>query len=180
MKIENNIIIILGQRGAGKTLLSTIFWLDYNIIYSNYTLEYTKNKKKVIKYDRIEDILSLSYREEKRLVILDEWGVNVNSRESMKEFNIALWKFIFLSRKVNCDFVFIAQYDFTIDKYIRYSADYNIIARWRNGNNNLEYDIYKVDWVNEKWSYIKTIELDLDIYNSLWIKYNTLEKSILL
>jgi hypothetical protein len=33
---------------------------------------------------------------------------------------------LFLSRKKNCDLIFIAQLDFSIDKYVRYMANANL------------------------------------------------------
>ena len=176
--IENKVILILWQRGNWKTMFASLLSLEYNykIIYSNYTL-HTPGKKNIM-YEYIDDILSLRYSKDKKLIIFDEWWVNLNSRQSMMEANIKIWQMIFLSRKINADFIFITQFKFTIDKYIRYSSDYQIIMN-RTGE-TFQADIYKTAEQSENWIYIKTIQYTLQDYINSGVVYDTLEKSILL
>lgn len=57
---------------------------------------------------------------------MDESGVNINSRRSMSEQNLEISKLTFLSRKINCDLIYIGQIEGSIDKNIRDIATFTI------------------------------------------------------
>jgi len=147
--LQNYVFLILGQRWAWKSMFASCLAKDYSEVWCNYDL-----RIKGVKVNIFRDysfIRNLKFENYKRLIILDEWGINFNSREFMREENRAIWKLLFVSRKFNFDFIFISQYDFTLDKYIRYSADYMFFLKKRMIKNKfyIEVNKYRID--NKTW-----------------------------
>ena len=143
--LQNNVYIILGQRWSWKSLFASCIARDYKEVFVNYQLKIPGVKVNIFR--EYEFLRSLKYKEEKRLIILDEWGINFNSREFQRQENKMIGKLLFVSRKYNFDFIFISQYDFTLDKYIRYSADWLFFLKkrfiWKEYW--IEINKYKVD-----------------------------------
>jgi predicted AAA+ superfamily ATPase len=83
--LQNNVYIILGQRGAGKSLFASCIAKDYKEVFVNYNL-YVPGVKVNIFRD-YTFLRKLEYKEEKRLIIVDEGGINFNSREFQREEN---------------------------------------------------------------------------------------------
>jgi len=177
MILQNNIYTFIWKRWAGKTMLSSIWWSfdEYKYIFCNYELTY-KNKK-VIRfkdfdlYKKIdEDDLS------KKLLIFDEWGINVNSRNFQSQMNKLLSFFIFISRKYNIDIIFITQDFETLDINIRRQTDYLIKVEWWLPK-YIQYSIYNIEkWFpkNIRWTYTIDALKVLDLLN---IKYDTRDLS---
>jgi hypothetical protein len=175
MKLINKVFLILWQRGVWKTSLATCIATDgYSKVLANYTIEWLTNFEKYEDYDIFK---KLTFQKNKWLVIFDEWGLNLNSRESMSEKNRLLWKLIFVSRKLNYDFIFITQYDFTIDKYIRFSADYYFWV-FRKSDWVSEIQVYTNNPMNNKIKLINIYTFEyLKFLKFKGVKYNTLEIS---
>lgn len=130
--IQNKIIVILGDPGKGKTLISSYYTYWYFInnrnIFSNVDYFYQKKEYWPVNYriSTIGDLEKIEFQKEKGLIVMDESGVNINSRRSMSEQNLEISKLTFLSRKINCDLIYIGQIEGSIDKNIRDIATFTI------------------------------------------------------
>ena len=141
---------------------------DYDEIFCNYNLRI--KWKKVNIFRDYGFLRNLKFEEKKRLIILDEGWINFNSREFMRDENRAIWKLLFVSRKFNFDFIFISQYDFTLDKYIRYSADYMFFLKKKIKNKKyyIEVNKYRID--NKTWK-----DFFIDSYDFNGLEYMKLK-----
>lgn len=179
--IKNKIITVYGDPGSWKTLISVFFvayfylcWVDR--IYSNVEYKY---KGRVIgkSIKDIKDIERIKFSEVKGLVILDEWGLNVNSRRSMSNDNMEYGKLGMLWRKKNVDIIIIAQLDYSIDKYFRdlsFASLYMDSFFVKKDYLSFEATIFKKDYLVGK----KEFDLFYLIQNTFF-EYNTLEESLI-
>ena len=182
MILDNYIFLIHGERGSWKTMFATLFaYLEnYKTIFANYTIKFKKDVN-FVKYENRDIFTKLKPFKKKALIIMDEWGINLNSRRSMDNFNVFLGKLLFVSRKYNCDFIFITQYLFTVDKYVRQSSNFILSIKKRKRLDKFEIivDVYKNNKFVGNMEYIKTFKIrPWNIINKK-VRYNTLETSIL-
>jgi len=180
--LDNYIFLVLWERGAGKTMFSTIFaYLEkYHVVLANYTIQWLN--KEFVKYENKDIFSKLEPQpiDRKGLIILDEWGINLNSRRSQETFNVMMGKLLFVSRKYNYDFIFITQYLFTVDKYIRESANFFLQLKKEKYREKflLNVDVYKNSKFSNSVVYMKSFKINpRPILQKVW--YNTLETSVL-
>ena len=177
MILQNNIFTFIWKRGAGKTMLASIFgnMEEYKIVYSNFTLQY--KDKKVINFEDFDLYKKIDENDlSKKILLFDEWWINANSRNFQSTINKLLSFFIFISRKFNIDVVFITQDFETIDINIRRQTDYLIdveggLPRY------IQYSVYNLKkWVPKtlRWTY--TIDA-LRALKLFYIKYDTRDLS---
>lgn len=171
--IQNKIYTIYWKPGTWKTWISVVFAAQYPIIYS--TLKIFLNGKKISNDIRsIDDLERIQFHPEKSIFIMDEGGVNNNSRRSSSDANMEFWKLAMLWRKKNMDIVQISQLERMADVYYRELSECSICMTkptftWPN-QLLFHYDIYR-------WDYFEG-SMDLDMME--WSKetgysYDTLE-----
>jgi len=190
--ISNKITAIVGKPGAWKTALSTIIagiWInswDYKRIYSNYeikwipkNIQYTKLKGKE-DLDKLENLDINKKIPPKWLLILDEAGRNLSSRNYNSIINKMFSSFLMISRKANLDIIWIAQRFGSVDVNYRALVEYMWKPKvWgKDWKTNLSAILYKNkmeldDKLNLKP--IKKIKVnDIGLrFSELWISYNT-------
>ena len=175
--IQNKIILIIWPPGSWKTFITSYFaWYKYftwGTIFSNVIFTYYwKKVNKTIQ--RMEDIKYIEYQETKWLIVIDESWLNLNSRRSMSDKNLKFAELTFLSRKKNCDLIYIWQLDYSIDRYIRDLANATLFMKSNFWDNfiNFEIKIMKQDYLIG-YKNINLIEFARDSH----IQYNTLESS---
>lgn len=129
--IQVKIFNVFGEPGSGKTMLfafiSYYYWKQGGEVWSNFEIKI--NWKKINKQiNKVSDISKIKKKDIKGLLILDEAGDLLNSRESMTNIKDKkeILELAFLSRKKNIDIGLGAQLDYTIDKYFRDLAKYNL------------------------------------------------------
>ena len=176
--VKNHIYMISWLPGTGKSFFASYLASNYRIIYSNLEIKnqfwfVVNNKIKSIK-----DIQFIEYHDDKGILITEEAGVNVSSRQSMSEENIEFSKLTKLSRKKNIDLIYISQLRRNVDIDIREMAIYKFeMNAYFIEKNRLMFEITIYDrW--DKLLWVKEIDLTTwaEVY---WWSYDTLEDSIL-
>ncbi len=124
-KSENQIGIILGARGSGKTAFGIKFLENF----------YAKCKKKcfAIGFNEnelpswIKVISDISKLENNSFVLIDEGGILFNSRSAMSNANKMLSQLIMISRHKNLRILFISQNSSNLEVNILRQADFLIL-----------------------------------------------------
>lgn len=127
---DSDLILILGDRGSGKTLLLTRFVLkNKDPFYSNYKVYADNNKINLHPlYNELhpEELLHLPVNSKK--VIITEAYEYFESRLGMGAFQRYMSYIVFQSRKRKIDFIIDTQLDDTIDHRYTRLCDYIIIS----------------------------------------------------
>ena len=175
MIIKNKIITIVWRPGEWKTFFAVFLASFYERIISN--VEIMKNNKKLnFSIRNLWDVENIKFLEKKGVVLLDEWWINVNARESMSWSNKEFWQLAMLWRKKNVDIIIIWQLKRMIDVYYRELSNFifemESFIVWKD-------DIqFTCKIYNDSWFLRKVIKLDLLEFSKItWISYNTLETS---
>jgi len=158
-----NIIGIFGEMGKGKTLTAVILGL----IYKQKGYEIYSNMKNFLdsKYiDDLDDLKDLDINT-KRLLILDEIYVYIDSRNSSTKRNKAYSYLIFQSRKRNFDIIYTAQLYSAVDKRLRNLTNIIIEPEINLEKNILKIKITKTNGT-EKVYIIKNINKYFKYYES--------------
>lgn len=177
--IKNKIIWVYGDPWSWKTMI-TLFFVAYFFlcnhrrIYSNVDYYYwdTKINHSI---NNLYDIQKIKFSPKKGLLIIDEGGLNINSRRSSSKENLEYSKLAMLWRKKNIDIVLVAQLDYSIDKYFRdlsfASLHLHSFFTWVDYL-KFEAKIYKKDY------FVGAKEFDLfRLIKGTKFNYNTLEES---
>ncbi len=190
--ISNKITAIVWKPWAGKTALSTILiWIwvkswDYKRVYTNYEIKwipknvkYTKLKWKT-DLDELENLDINAKIPPKGILVLDEAGRNLSSRNYNSIINKMFSSFLMISRKANLDIIWIAQRFGSVDVNYRALVEYMWKPKiWqKDWKTNINAILYKNkmeldDKLNLKP--IKKIKIK-DIsktFRDIWVKYNT-------
>lgn len=179
--IDTETIIIYGKMRNGKTMLAVCLSQDIRRnkrIYSNVSIY--KNWKK-INHDikNYYDLAKINMSFTPWIVIIDEAGINVNSKDWRKKENRSMQDFLFLVWKKNCSIIWIAQRFESIDINARVLADYIFECK------KLNYEVPKFIITKKKQILWRTWldyqqQFDFDMISFLKnsnITYNTLEES---
>lgn len=178
MIIRNKIILILGRPWEGKTFLATFLASHYERIYSNVNI--VKNWKNISSFiSSIDEIQNIKFSEKKGVILLDEWGVNVNARRSQSDDNRIYGELGMLSRKLNVDIIICAQLWRMVDVYFRELANYVFeMHAWFDRPSYLMFESRIYRYNGEGKSLIKIARFDLFAWTKIsWITYSTLETS---
>lgn len=129
MIVQNKIFLIEWDPWSGKSFMACAIMSNYRRIYSN--LEVKKNGKSVMARTirRMSDIEDIPYSDTKWIVVIEEGGVNANSKKFMSEQNIEFGQLVMLGRKKNVDICMIAQREYMVSKDFRELAKFIISMR---------------------------------------------------
>jgi len=180
MIIQNKVINIFGKPWTGKTFFASyiayFYFLTWGRIFSNVDFFYKKNPIRVNKkIKQISDIKYIEFQEKKWIIIIDESWLNINSRRSISNQNMEFAEMVFLWRKKNCDIVFIAQLDYSLDKYMRDLANANLqMESYFLRKNYLMFNCKIKKWDYTVW--YKEIDL-IEFAKRSCFTYSTLESS---
>lgn len=182
--VQNKIIAIYWLPWQGKTFLATFLASQYRLIYSNVQiLKGVTDRNWTVLYNQevsnhiwsIEDIEKISYKETKGIVVLDESGLNINSRNSSSESNMQYARLGMLGRKKNVDILIIAQLERSVDVYFRELSSYSIEMRSYFENGGI---MFEATAKNRFWSIISVQNVDLVRWaEKEKYSYNSLESS---
>lgn len=176
MIIRNKIIIIQGRPWEGKTFFASLIWSCYRRIYSN--VDIYKNWRIISnKITNIKDLKDINFSTIKWVVILDEWGININARDSASKENREYWELWMLWRKLNVDIVICAQLGRMIDVYFRELANFRFeMHAWFERKNYLMFEAKIFSGGSDDIR--KVVRLDLfEFARMSGITYDTLESS---
>lgn len=116
--VKTRIIGIYGLMGSGKSMMACVLWSLYRRIYSNMDISRFSGLVSN-RIHSVRDMERIKFSTNKGVLILDESGINANSRRSSSDDNLEYGKIAMLSRKKNIDIFVIAQLDYSADKYLR-------------------------------------------------------------
>jgi hypothetical protein len=109
------------------------------------------------------------------VVVLDESGLNINSRKSSSDENMEYARLGMLGRKKNVDILIIAQLERSVDVYFRELATYSVDMRSYFDNSKI---MFEVTAKNRFGTIISVQNVDLVQWaNKENYKYNSLESS---
>lgn len=179
VEIDCKSIIIHWKMWKGKTLSAILFAVhDFpKRIYSNTPIY--KDEKIINIPLSLESIQNIRFSYTPGLIIVDEAGLNFNSRKGMTDANGIFSELQFLMRKINCSVIWIAQRFKSIDINARDTTDLIIkmdkIKRY--GRPPLFVATREVYFWNEPYNFW-TFRIDpLDFFKKKNITYETLTKS---
>jgi len=133
LAVTNHNTIIYGRPGHGKTVLGVWMASYYERIHSNVDFFWRAPNGALIKKNRdikdLYDVEHIVYDDIPGVILLDEMGVNANSRKSMSKPNEIYNELLFLGRKANCSAIWIAQRFMSIDVNGRELSDLRIEAK---------------------------------------------------
>ena len=181
-EISNRIILIYWKMWQGKTVLAVVVCImDFRErIYWNiniYNLEWKIINKEI---QTKADIEKIRFSYTAGLIVIDEWWINMNCRNSSSDINKFLSEIIFLSRKKNASMCFIAQSFENIDINVKRLAD--LIIKVQKTRRDwkicfiLSFQRYRW-WHSRPETQKQMLIKSIDILEAKKVKYNTLESS---
>lgn len=180
ISITNRIISIVGFPWSGKSFLAIMMASTYpeDRIFANVDiLEDGVRLSKRIK--TLEDLELIQFSPIKGVLILDEMGVNVNSRRSMTDANLEFARIAMLGRKKNVDILTCAQLDGMADKYFRDLSAYTFEMQEPYFIKK-NHPIFTAKIINRYKVLVKICRFDLIEFTELTgITYNSIENSIM-
>lgn len=179
-EIDTKCIIIYWKPRNWKTILAVTIWYESyrKRIYSNFNI-YRKWVSINKKFNTFAEVSNIRFSYEHGVIIVDESGINVNSKDGRTDTNRTMQEILFLSGKKNCDMIMIAQSYESIDINFRRNAQAifyveKIKRYWRKPTFKVERQVPD----GEKMRVIATWEVQtLDIMDYYKITYDTLEES---
>ena len=138
MALNAFVIGIIGDKGAGKTLLlAYLLYKDHlegRDIISNFSLSFEHKQKSFKELSKMPDYLRNA------TVGYDEFHMAVDSRRSTSNANIAFTTFLTQLRKRGCILIYTTQLFSTMDKRVRDQTDIIVTPI----NNDGEYFTYQI------------------------------------
>jgi len=173
-------IIVYWKQGSGKTTISLELAFENwaKRIYSNFDI-YLNGKQINRPITSPRQIQKIRFSAEPGVIMIDEAGINANSKDTQSKDSRVLIEVLFLARKYNCSFIWISQRFESIDVNARILAD--LILEMHKIRRGKLHPLFMVSRKKQKWS-------KLELYNQHKIDtiklmefdnltYNTLEKS---
>lgn len=173
-------IITYWKQGSWKTTISLELAFENweKRIYSNFSI--FKNWKQINRVvSWIWDILKIRFSYTPWVIIIDEAGINANSKDWRSETNRILIETLFLARKFNCSFIWISQRFESIDVNARVLSD--LILQMHKLRRGGLHPLFRITRQVQRWNKLEmynihTIDtIKLMEYDKL--TYNTLETS---
>lgn len=163
MMNDMTLMVIVGKRGSGKTLIATAFAVDESRpVYANYKINiptYIPLTPSVL--DTI-DVPSL--------VIMDETYVWLDSRVSSSHLNRYLSQILFQSRKIGIDIICTIQLFSSIDNRFRELSDYVLSCKKLEDGFGYELlDVYEGQIVTK-------FKMPIKVAKKIYPYYDTLER----
>ena len=179
-EIDTKTFIIYWKMRNGKTLNAVCMALDfYPRIYSNVNIY--QNGKSIVNFlESYQDIKNIRFSYTPGVLIIDEAGLNVNSKDTFWKDNRLMQEVLFLIGKKNLSLIWIAQRFNSIDINARELADAIIEMRkfYRTGVKHPLFTAVKQKQKGQKLEWINSYEYDsIAILKYYWITYNQLEES---
>lgn len=178
-EIDTKTFIIYGKMRNGKTLNAICMALDYYPrIYSNVNIY--QNGKSIVKFiEAYSDLKNIRFSYTPWVLIIDEAGLNANSKDTFSKDNRLLTEILFLIGKKNLSLIWIAQRFESIDINARSLCDAIIeMKKYKRKNNHPMFTAIKKKQKGTKLNWVNSYSLDsisiLKYYN---ITYNQLEES---
>ncbi len=171
-------IIIYWKQWGGKTTIALEMAYETwpKRIYSNFSIYLNwKQINKPIKCAK--DVTNIRYSKQPWIILIDEAGINANSKDWRSKDNRELIEVLFLVRKYNCSFCWISQRFWSIDVNARELSD--LIIKMSKIRRDWMNPIFKATrqkaiWNNVEMQSIHIIDtITLMKYDNL--TYNTLE-----
>lgn len=177
MIIQNAIYWVYGLPWSGKSMFGMMVASLYPRIYGNLEI---RRFWRIVSNQcaNIEEIERIPFWKEKGVCVIDEAGLNVNSRRSSDDANLAYGKLGMLSRKKNIDIFVIAQLDYSVDKYLRDLSSFTFnMSSFFESWEGLKFSTMIKD---RFWQILWAKELDMLEYMRIsWYSYQTLDESII-
>lgn len=181
------VFYIHGPMRNGKSLLACcIASNDYTRIYSNMQI-YKKGSSILKMYiTSFQDFKKIRFAWDVGVIVIDEWGINANGKDWLRKTSRILEELLFLSGKVNCDIIFIAQRYSSGNINFRWAASESwLILKCKKISRKKGYPIFRVERQKQKlWSDQLNFHSEfethpLEFMNSNQLTYDTLERSTL-
>jgi len=183
-EIDTTTMIIFWKMRNWKTLNAICIWLEYYPrIYSNVNI-YQENKKgeknSIVKYLKdYQSIRNIRFSYTPWILIIDEAGLNANSKDWQNKDNRILQEVLFLIWKRNLSLIWIAQRYESVDINARALVD--LVLEMKKIKRGKKHPIFIVTKKKQVWSQLKFItsyKLDsISIMNHYKISYDQLEES---
>ena len=114
LNLSTDLILIYWKQRSWKTMFTTLLSLDrINRLYWNINISFKwiELVKKITEYTQFETFFKIGSSENNSpgYVIVDEIGMNFNSKDAMSKKNKVFSNFIFLQWKYNLSTIWIAQ-----------------------------------------------------------------------
>ena len=124
----------------------------------------------------IDDVENVKFSKTKGVIILDEAGVNMNSRKFATDENMKYWRLAMLGRKLNKDIIVVAQMRHTVDKNVRMLCKF--IFEMNSFFESKNYLLYEAK-LYDRYDSVRWIKVyDLIKWSELtWYTYSSLETS---
>ena len=172
--------IVYWKQGSWKTTISLELAVENweKRIYSNFSI--FKNWKQINREIKsTQQVLNMRFSYTPWVIIIDEAGINANSKDGMSKDNRALIEALFLARKFNCSFIWVSQRFESIDINARILADIILkmqkIRRWEL------HPLFTATRQRQEWSKLLMVnqhKIDtIAIMKYDKLTYNTLETS---
>lgn len=178
-EIDTQTFIVYGKMRNWKTLNAVCMALDfYPRIYSNVNIY--QNWKSIVKFlESYQDIKTIRFSYTPGILIIDEAGLNVNSKDTFNKDNRLMAEVLFLIGKKNLSLIWIAQRFWSIDINARELADAIIeMRKYSRKNWHPLFTAVKQKQKGAKLEWITSYTLDsISILKKYWITYNQLEES---
>lgn len=179
-EIDTTTMIIYGKMRNWKTLNAICIWLEYYPrIYSNVNIY--QNWKSIVKYlQDYKQISNIRFSYTPWILIIDEAGINANSKDWQSKDSRVLQEVLFLIWKRNLSLIWIAQRYESVDVNARALVDLTLkMTKIKRGWNKPPiFIVTKQKQVWQQLKFVASYELDsIAILKNYGITYDQLEES---
>lgn len=180
IELDTMSLIVYWKPWSWKTTLALEMAVEtrWKRIYSNFSIY--RNNSKINKHILgVQDILNIRFSYTPWVIIIDEAGINANSKDGRSEGSRVLIETLFLARKFNCSFIWISQRFESIDVNARVLAD--LILKMRKIRRGKSHPLFEVTRERQKGSKLELVNIHridtIALMNYDRLTYNTLETS---
>jgi len=180
VELDTTGIIVFWKQGSGKTILSLELAFENweKRIYSNFSI--FKNGEQINKeLKSAKQVLNMRFSYTPGVIMIDEAGINANSKDGRSSDNRDLIEALFLARKFNCSFIWISQRFESIDVNARVLTDLIIeMHKLRRGNIHPVFIASRKKQRGARLEMVNQFKIDtIELMKFDKLTYNTLESS---